>query len=209
VRRPESADVTDVRFDHRDGDRGIGLSASNKSMVRLLMMELNTLRDQPADRLLRLFAETLEELRRRDLVRSSNNPVADYAEKIAGHALGLRLIGKSGAGHDGEDLAGNRYQVKGRRVTPHNESRQLSYMRNLDTKPFDYLVGIIFDAEFRVHRACVAPFDVVQSLAAFSKHVNAHRLVLRDEFWDQPGVRDVTTELAEAAKAVCMGASGR
>lgn len=124
-------------------------------------MDLNTLKDQPADLLLRLFAETLEELRRRDLVRSSNNPVADYAERIAAHALTQRLIGKSGSGHDGEDASGKRYQVKGRRVTVHNASRQLSFIRNLDAKPFDYLVGIIFNAEFRVHRACIVPFEVV------------------------------------------------
>lgn len=169
-------------------------------------MDIAALKDQPADLLLRLFAETLEELRRRKIVRSSNNPVADYAERIAAHALRLQLIGKSGAGHDGEDASGGRYQIKGRRVTPHNDSRQLSFMRNLDARPFDYLVGIIFDAEFRIHRACVVPFDVVQKRAAFSKHVNAHRLLLRDEVWSVPGVRDVTAEMISSAKAVCQGA---
>lgn len=172
----------------------------------LLAMDIAALKDQPADVLLRLFAETLEELRRRKIVRSSNNPVADYAERIAAHALQLRLVGKSGAGHDGEDVSGGRYQIKGRRITPHNDSRQLSFMRNLDAKPFDYLVGIIFDAEFRIHRACVVPFDVVQKRAAFSKHVNAHRLLLRDEVWSVPGVRDVTAEMTLAATEVCQGA---
>ena len=171
-------------------------------------MDLNTLRDQPADLLLRLFAETLEELRRRGLVRSSNNPVADYAEKIAAHALGLRLIGKSGSGHDGVDASGNRYQIKGRRVTAHNVSRQLSFMRNLEGKPFDYLVGILFDAQFNVLRACVVPFEVVQARAAFSKHVNAHRLLLRDDVWGVVGVRDVTAEMTQAAQEVCTAACG-
>lgn len=172
-------------------------------------MDPNTLRDQPADLLLRLYAETIEELRRRKLVRSSNNPVADYAEKIAAHALGLRLISQSGAGHDGEDDAGNRYQIKGRRVTPHSTSRQLSCMRNLDAKPFDHLVGIVFDAEFRIFRACVIPFDVVQARARFQKHVNGHLLHLRDEIWNVPTVRDVTAEMTKAAQEVCRGASGR
>lgn len=196
------------------GVRGDGCGirrASNDvdDAVPLFHMDLKTLRVQPADLLLRLFAETLEELRRRDLVRSSNNPVADYAEKIAAHGLSLRLIGKSGAGHDGEDASGQRYQIKGRRVTPHNDSRQLSFMRNLNSKPFDFLVGIIFDAEFRVHRACIVPFEVVQTRAGFSKHVNAHRLLLRDEVWGVAGVRDVTAEMTRAAEQVCMGACGR
>lgn len=172
-------------------------------------MDLPSLRNQPTDRLLILFAETLEELRRRNLVRSSNNPVADYAEKIAARALGLRLTEKSGAGHDGEDTAGHRYQIKGRRITSHNDSRQLSFMRNLTAKPFDFLVGIIFDAEFRVHRACVIPFEVVQSRSAFSKHVNAHRLVLRDEIWAVLGVCDKTAEMTEAARMVCLESSSR
>lgn len=167
-------------------------------------MDLKTLRDQPADLLLRLFAETLEELRRRKLVRSSNNPVADYAERVAAHGLSLRLIGKSASGHDGEDASGQRYQIKSRRVTPHNASRQLSFMRNLESKPFDFLVGIIFDSEFRVHRACIVPFEVVQTLARFSKHVKAHRLILRDEVWGVEGVRDVTAEISKAAQEVCM-----
>lgn len=174
-------------------------------MVLLVAMDISTLKDQPADVLLRLFAETIEELRRRKIVRSSNNPVADYAESIAAHALQLKLVGKSGAGHDGEDASGGRYQIKSRRITPHNSSRQLSFMRNLDTRPFDYLVGIIFDAEFRIYRACVVPFDVVQKLSAFSKHVNAHRLLLRDEVWSLPGVRDVSAEMTSSAKAVCEG----
>jgi hypothetical protein len=192
-----------------DGGGLVHRFVGERDVVSFGHMDLATLKDQPADLLLRLFAETLEELRRRKIVRSSNNPVADYAEKIAAHALGLRLVEKSGAGHDGEDASGGRYQIKGRRVTLHNDSRQLSFMRNLDTKPFDFLVGIIFDAEFSVHRACVVPFDVVQQRAAFSKHVNAHRLLLRDEVWSLPGVRDVTVDMTSAAKDVCQGACGR
>lgn len=171
-------------------------------------MDIHSLRHQPADFLLRLYAETLEEFRRRNLVRSSNNPVADYAEKIAAHALGLRLVGNSSAGHDGEDATGGRFQIKGRRITPHNSSRQLSAIRKLDSKPFDSLVGIIFDADFCIHRACVVPLDIVQARAVFSKHVNGHRLVLRDDVWGITGVRDVTSEMKAAAFELCKAACG-
>ena len=172
-------------------------------------MDLNALRSQPADVLLRLYGATLEELRRREIVRSSNNPVADYAEKIAAHGLGLTLVGKSGAGHDGEDAQGKRYQIKGRRMTPQSKSRELSALRRLDERPFDFLVGIIFDAEFRIHRACVVPVAVVQARAAFSKHVNAHRLLLRDDVWGVSGVRDVTAEMTKAAAEICTAACGQ
>ena len=41
--------------------------------------------------LLELYGKLMEELRRRKLVRSSNNPVSDYAEKIVCEKLGLSL----------------------------------------------------------------------------------------------------------------------
>lgn len=169
-------------------------------------MDFDVLKRQPNDVLLRVYSQTLEELRRRGVVRSSNSPVADYAEKIAARALGLTLIGKSSAGHDAVDAAGQRYQIKGRRVTSHNASRQLSFIRNLDVRPFDSLVGVLFDAEFAVQRACVIPFEIVQARAGFSKHVHAHRLMLRDEVWSIAGVRDVTAEIARAAEKICAGA---
>ena len=55
----------------------------------------------------------------------------------------------------------------------------------------------------------VVPFEIVRTRAAFSKHVNAHRLVLRDEVWEVDGVRDVTAQMRNAALEVCQGACGR
>ncbi|MBM4108587.1 MAG: hypothetical protein FJ255_07210 [Phycisphaerae bacterium] len=116
----------------------------------------------PTCRLLQLHATTLEELRRRELVRSSNNPVADCAEHVAARALGLRLVGNPEAGHDAKNASGKRYQIKGR-TTAHNTSRQLPYLRALDGRPFDYLVGVIFDATFEVRRACVMPLKALKA----------------------------------------------
>ncbi|MBL8763137.1 MAG: hypothetical protein JNM07_02575 [Phycisphaerae bacterium] len=146
-----------------------------------------------------MHARILDELRRRELVRSSNNPVADLAELVASRALGLTLVSKSSAGHDAVDAAGNRYQVKGRRVTAHNKSRQLSFIRGLESKPFDSLVGILFDADFRVTKACVVPIDTVRTCCAFVAKVNGHRFLLRDAVWKIPGVKDVTEAAKRAA----------
>lgn len=163
------------------------------------------LRLQSSGSLLRTFHLILEELRRRQLVRSCNNPVADLSEQIAANALGLRLVGKSNAGHDAVDQAGLRYQVKGRRVTAHNPSRQLSFIRGLEEKPFDFVVGVLFTDDFRVSRACVVPFDVVRQRAAFVPKVNGHRFLLRDDLWSDPTVRDITKEAAAAACALGCG----
>src|SRR5712671_1175595 len=67
--------------------------------------------------LLQLSAGVIDELRRRGVIRTTNNPVADYAELLAARAFGLVLAGRSEAGYDATDAAGNRYQVKARRLT--------------------------------------------------------------------------------------------
>ena len=79
--------------------------------------------------LLRLYTEVLEELRRRGVTRSSNNPVADYTEHIVAAKLGLKLSNNSASGFDALDADGRRYQIKGRRLTPQNPSTELSAIR--------------------------------------------------------------------------------
>ena len=170
-------------------------------------MNADELKSLPSGRLLRLSALIVEELRCRQLVRSSNNPVADFAELLAARALGLTLVGKSNSGHDAIDADGARYQVKGRRITSHNASRQLSFIRGLPEKPFDFIVGILFDADFSVKRACLIPFDVVQRCAVFVPKVNGHRFLLRDDVWREETVRDLTKEVVNAACGVGCGPS--
>ncbi len=167
------------------------------------------LSDRPADSLLRLFVRTLDELQRRKLIRSGNNPVADYAENVAARALRLTLAPNSRAGYDGTDAEGCRYQIKARRVTSKNKSRQLSVIRNLEQRPFDRLVGIIFNAEFCVLRACIVPVETVQQLARHSRHQNGHLFFLKDRVWNEPGVDDVTAQFQGAANEVCREACGR
>ena len=74
--------------------------------------------------LLQLWSRSLAELRTRGICRSANNPVADYAELLSTRALGLTLAAKSNTGSDAVDGQGQRYEVKARRITPENRSRQ-------------------------------------------------------------------------------------
>lgn len=70
--------------------------------------------------LLTLFARVLEHLRDREVVRSGNNPVADYCESLVVKALNLKRLGGSNKGCDAVDhLNGTRYEIKGRRITKH------------------------------------------------------------------------------------------
>jgi hypothetical protein len=152
--------------------------------------------------LLRLYCETLTELRRRGLTRSANNPVADISETLMANTLALDLVKGSTTGYDATDSSGKRYEIKGRRITPQNKSRQMSFIRGLDMAHFDFLAGVLFDENFDIMRGCIIPRDTVKRLAHYVSHVNGWKIHLRDGIWNEPGVRDITQELQRAMKGM-------
>lgn len=146
--------------------------------------------------LLQLYAAVMEELRTRGVVRSSNNPVADYTERLVAERLGLERTGNSVAGHDAVDRSGRRYQIKGRRITAHNRSTQLSALRDLDHIPFEYLVGVVYREDFSVDYAGLVPYEVVLETSSFVARTNSHRFMMRRSVLADPRVTDVTAKLA-------------
>ncbi len=148
--------------------------------------------------LLSMYGRIMTELQERRVVRTANNPVADYSEHLAAKALGLELMANSKAGYDAVDESGNRYQIKGRRIGPKSGSVMLGVCRNLDKRPFDFLIGIVFGADFSVLRACQMPLAVVLEHASHREYVNGWVLCLREAMWQMPGVQDLTMELQEA-----------
>jgi hypothetical protein len=129
--------------------------------------------------LLKLHASIIKELKYRKVVRTQNNPVGDYTEWLISNTLNLKLTKNSKAGYDGIDKKGTKYQIKGRRITPDNLSRQLSAIRNLDQNKFDFLIGVIFDENYGVINAIQIPYAVVVEYATYRKHVNGHILHVR------------------------------
>jgi hypothetical protein len=152
--------------------------------------------------LLRLHGEVMEELRFREVVRTSNNPVGDYAELLFSRAFGWTLEGSSAAGFDAKDEAGLRYQIKARRLTRHNGSRQLSFLRGLPDRKFDFLAAVLFDARYGVLRAIITPHEGLEARCRYSAHANGWLLRLEDDCWQAPGAREVTAEIQDAAAAV-------
>lgn len=129
---------------------------------------------QSDSELLATYSELMEELRRRQVIRSSNNPVADYAEKVAIERLNLEGVGKEQKGFDAVDAQGRKYQIKGRRLTRHNSSRQLGVIRNLNERLFDYLIAVIFDEAFGVQEIWKIPHEFVAENCTFSELQNGH-----------------------------------
>ena len=146
--------------------------------------------------LLVLHSEVSEELRLRKVLRSSNNPTGDLAEYMFCQAFGWKQENNSHAHVDAIDIYNVRYQIKARRMTQHNDSRQMSAIRNLNDDHFDFLAAVIFTSNYKVYKAAVIPIDAVKKHSKFTPHTNSHRFILRDNIWDLPDVRDVTQELS-------------
>ncbi|WP_231758782.1 DUF6998 domain-containing protein [Microbulbifer elongatus] len=154
------------------------------------------LEDLKIKELLKLQASVTKELQRREVVRTQNNPLGDYTEWLVANALDLELEANSKAGYDGISKSGVKIQIKGRRVTPKNKSRQLSAIRKYKERDFDELAAVIYDEEFNVIEALIIPHEVVGEYASYREHVNAHILILKGPILTDPRVRCIKQALS-------------
>lgn len=152
--------------------------------------------------LLKMHGQIIDELRARNVIRTGNAPLGDYAELLFATAFGWTLSDNSAAGHDAIDERGVRYQIKARRITSSSKSRQLSAIRKLPDKTFDMLAAVIFDGDFQVQRAILLPHADVEARATRVEHTNSWRLMMDDKVWMAAGAVDVTKPLAMAALSI-------
>ena len=96
------------------------------------------------------WAAVMRELRRRDVIRTNNNPVGDIAEAIVHAHYGGTRAGFSQAGWDVTTDHGERIQVKAMRLTPTTKRRNVSPIRDRD---YDSVVIVVFDEDFQVTEA--------------------------------------------------------
>lgn len=165
--------------------------------AQLIISDLDQL---PTRELLRFHARIGEILRERNVCRSANNPVADYTEYLVARALSLDLARGAMKGYDAQDGQGRRYEIKGRRRPSLKRSaRRLSAIRDLPSRHFDFLVGVLYEPDYEVRRACLIPFDVVKEIATYKEHTNSWSVMLYDHVWDIEGVRDITVEVRAVA----------
>lgn len=145
--------------------------------------------------LLQTHSAILDELKKRKVVRTRNNPVSGYSEWLVAKKLGLQLEGNSNAGYDAIDSKGLKYEIKGRRITPTNKSTQLSAIRNLEEKHFDYLIGVIFDKDYNILYAAQIPHKVVLEYSSYRVHTNSYVFHLRKSILADKRVKDMTKKL--------------
>jgi len=144
--------------------------------------------------LFQLSARIGTELRSRKVVRTSNL-TGCYAERIFGEAFGWVLERNSKSGYDAIH-EGVRYQIKSRRPTTLNGSRQLGEFSKFEERRFDKLAAVIFAEDYSVKRAAIMTYEVVE---AESTNVQGRRrFLLEDHVWSNPDVEDVTEQLRAA-----------
>jgi hypothetical protein len=155
------------------------------------LLELDQLMCEMSDEdVAKTWARCMRMLRVRDLVRTANTPVGDYAERICCDRFKLERKGFSEKSVDAIDAKGIRYQIKGRRLTPENRSRQLSAIRDIEREPFDVLLAVFFNEDLDVQEIWSIPCEVVKE-ASFVARTNSTRFVLTQARRNDPRVRQL------------------
>lgn len=189
----------------RDGippSRG-GRSSPSSSMSQVAAAKRSELVvNATVSELVSLYGDILDELRDRQVIRSANAPVGDYAEYLFSKAFGWKLNGKSTAHHDAVSPDRTRYQVKARRDLGGPGGRQLGIIRDLPARHFDTLAAVLFNRDMTVKRGALIPHSVVEARATFVRHVNGWRFMLTDDVCKVFGVEDVTDALRAAADQI-------
>lgn len=115
---------------------------------KMVIYNMDDIQKMSSIELMNLYATILTELNKREVIRTYNSPVGDYAEWLVSQKLGLTLEANSWKGFDAYDAKTNtRYQIKSRweRRNSSPQSRELNVIRNYDETQFDNLVIVIFE----------------------------------------------------------------
>ena len=150
--------------------------------------------------LLKMYSNILTVLNERKVVRTYNSPVGDYAEYLISKSLGLKLEKNSKKGYDAIDEETNiKYQIKSRweRNSVSKGSRKLSVIRNYEDNQFDFLIIVIFDAQFNVKNAYKLPHHIIKKYATHNTHQNGVILHSIGEFTKDSEAEDITGQLKE------------
>ncbi|CBJ37457.1 conserved protein of unknown function [Ralstonia solanacearum CMR15] len=150
--------------------------------------------------LLNTHSAVHDELRRRGVFRSANNPKGDYAEWLVSSKIGFELAGNSVKGFDATDARHVRYQIKARLVHAHNVSTQIRPIRSLVGNDFDILIAVVFDSAWNVNLAARVMHKAAQKMAVYRQHVNGHVMQIHCSMFSVAGVLEIIETLRDGWK---------
>ncbi|MEM1410288.1 MAG: hypothetical protein AAGG79_06035 [Pseudomonadota bacterium] len=154
---------------------------------------MKPLKEYTPQELLVHYTEVLSAMREREIIRSDNNPTGDLAEYLFCKAFNWLQAKNSEKSYDAVDSLEKRYQIKGRRITSRNKSRQLSAIR--DFEGFDMLAVVLFKEDFSIQRAALIPSNVARDNSNYIAHTNSYRIMAPDTLFEKNNVEDVTSHL--------------
>lgn len=166
------------------------------------MYKRSSLTKMSISELLGLYSGILDELCDRNILRTVNNPAADYAEYLVCKALSLTPAAKSTKGYDATDGSGNKYEIKARRLTHRSHPKRFSAIRKLEENHFDYLVAVLFEEDFLVHRALVLQKSYITKKAFWQGHVSAWILPIDEGLWSTKDGEDITSKMRDIQKSM-------
>lgn len=137
---------------------------------------MRDLQDESDAALIRLYGEVMAEMRKRQIVRSANNPIADIAERLVASYYGVDPEPPNSKTYDVVTRTGATIQVKALRRTS-SSRRNLSPLRSLD---FDFVAAVIFALDMRVDAVLLVPVSVVREHMRWSKTWGANCLSITD-----------------------------
>lgn len=139
--------------------------------------------------LLGLYAALLREMRERRMIRTANAIPGDLGERFVKGTLGLKLAPNSIKGYDATDGNGMKYQIKTRRITPTNPSRQLGGFRDISSRLFDYCIVVILQEDFRPTELSRTLRSHCEIRQGYDKRVQASRVL----WFYSPRIRKAVT----------------
>ena len=144
--------------------------------------------------LLQTHGAVIDELMRREVVRTRNNPIGDYTEWLVCKHLELEMQRNSQSAFDAvDDSKKKRYQIKGRQSEA--KKVQFSAIRNFDQHGFDFVIAVVFNQDYSIRFAAKLTHAAVADHSTYREHTNAHILILDENALSSDGVGDITGEL--------------
>jgi hypothetical protein len=137
---------------------------------------VSNLEDRTDAELITLYGAMMAEMRRRAIVRSANNPIADIAERLVARHYGVDPEPPNSKAYDVVTGNGTTIQVKALRRTSKSR-RNLSPLRSLY---FDYIAAVIFENDMQLQAVLLVPVEVVREYMRWSKTWGANCLSITD-----------------------------
>ena len=145
--------------------------------------------DLPTATLLEIMADIDDTLIARGVLPDTIDPAAAYAAHLAIKALELSAAESDFVGQDGV-----RYRIVAVRRKELDAPLETAPLGDLASRPFDQLIIVVFQRDFQLERAVIAPIASIEAAARDDGAV-----ALNDALWDAQGMDDVTSLLYVAA----------